>query len=291
MHTGHGRSCCWLEPVGDDPEQTSKALPAFRGSQCEYLPFYLPRWHSADRPLLPIWPPRCRSRRRPLRRPIADRLLCRHQRRLQLVDLGIELMEECRITANAPITMTDAVQYRDGLIIALFGYVPLRHKNFAALAIGRDLIKEDDHWFIVIPPEETKTRTYIEFQVPDTLRVQFSAYLILVRPRMLRRPGCKALWVSPKGGPLSYSAIGPVITRHTTKRLGIRITPHDARDAAATTWAIAAPQHIGVSRDLLAHSDLRTTTKYYNRAKGIEASRAHSQLIARLRRKPRPPWH
>jgi integrase/recombinase XerD len=210
---------------------------------------------------------------------------------MQLVNLGIELMEECRIAANAPVTMTDAVQYRDGLMIALFGYVPLRHRNFAALAIGRDLLKEDDHWFIIIPPEETKTRTYIEFQIPDTLREQFLTYLILVRPRMLRRPGCKALWVSAKGGPLSYSAIGPVITRHTTKRLGIRITPHDARDAAATTWAIAAPAQIGIARDLLAHSDLRTTIKYYNRARGIEASRAHSRLIARLRGKPKPPWH
>ena len=207
---------------------------------------------------------------------------------VQLVDLGIKLMEECIVSANVPITMADAVQYRDGLMIALLGYVPLRHKNFAALEIGRDLIKEDDHWFIVIPPAETKTRTYLEFQIPEVLRDQFSTYLNLVRPRMRRHSGCKALWVSPKGGALSYSAVGPVVTRHTTKHLGIRVTPNDARDAAATTWAIAAPEKIGISRDLLAHSDLRTTTKYYNRAKGIEASRAHGQLIARLRRKRRP---
>jgi integrase len=210
---------------------------------------------------------------------------------VQLVDLGIELMEECSITAKAPITMAHAIQYRDGLMIALLGYVPLRHKNFAAVEIGRDLIKEDDHWFIVIPPDETKTETYLEFQIPEVLQDQFLTYLNLVRPRMLRRVGCNALWVSPKGGPLSYSAVGPVVTRHTTKRLGIRVTPHDARDAAATMWAIAAPEQIGVSRDLLAHSDLRTTTKYYNRAKGIEASRAHGRVIARLRRGPKHPRH
>jgi integrase len=210
---------------------------------------------------------------------------------VQLVDLGIELMEQCRVTADAPITMSDAVRYRDGLMIALLGHVPLRHKNFAAIEIGSDLIKEDDHWFIVIPPEETKTMTYLEFQIPEVLRDQFSTYLDLVRPRMLRLPGCKALWVSPKGGALSYSAVGPVITRHTTRHLGVRVTPHDARDAAATTWAIAAPAQIGIARDLLAHSDLRTTTKYYNRAKGIEASRAHSRLIARLRRNSKPRWH
>jgi integrase len=207
---------------------------------------------------------------------------------VQLADLGIALMEESNIAADKPIKMTDAVRYRDGLMIALMGYRPLRHKNFAAITIGRDLIKEDDNWFIVIPPEETKTKTDIEFEIPEELRERLSIYLSRVRPRMLRHPGCKALWVSPNGGPLSYSAVGPVFTRHTTERLGVRITPHDARDAAVTTWAIAAPRHIGIARDLLAHADLRTTIKYYNRAKGIEASRTHNRLIARLQRIGRP---
>jgi integrase/recombinase XerD len=206
---------------------------------------------------------------------------------VQLVDLGTTLMEESEIPADEPIRMADAVRYRDGLIIALWAHVPLRHKNFAAIEIGRNLIKEEDSWIIVIPPEETKTKTYIDFQIPASLRDPFSAYLKRVRPRMLRQPGCKSLWVSPKGGPLSYSAMGPVVTRHTTERLGIRITPHDVRDAAATMWAIAAPEHVGISRDLLAHADLRTTTKYYNRAKGIEASRAHGRVIAQLRQSTR----
>jgi integrase/recombinase XerD len=205
---------------------------------------------------------------------------------VQLTDLGIALMEESNIAAHEPIKMADAVRYRDGLMIALMGYRPLRHKNFAAITIGRDLIKEDSNWFIVIPPEETKTKTDIEFEIPEELRERLSIYLSRVRSRMLLRPGCKALWVSPKGGPLSYSAVGSIFTRHTTERLGVRITPHDARDAAVTTWAIAAPSHIGIARDLLAHVDLRTTIKYYNRAKGVEASRAHSRLIARLRRNP-----
>jgi integrase len=102
---------------------------------------------------------------------------------------------------------------------------------------------------------------------------------------MLRRPACAALWLNSKGGPLAYAAIGDIISRHSMSRLGLRITPHDVRDAAATTWAIFAPDQIGVARDLLAHSDLRTTTKYYNRARGIEASRAYRQVIAGMRRK------
>ena len=86
--------------------------------------------------------------------------------------------------------------------------------------------------------------------------------------------------MSSQGGAICYGAIGQIFSRVVTSRLGFRITLHDARDAAATTWAIFAPDQIGVSRDLLAHADLRTTTKYYNRARGIEASRAYRQVIA-----------
>jgi integrase len=87
-----------------------------------------------------------------------------------------------------------------------------------------------------------------------------------------------------QGGRLSYRGLVKIFQR-LSKHFGIRIAPHDARDAAATTWAISAPERIGVARDLLAHSDLRTTNRHYNRAKGIEASRAYRQAITEIRRK------
>jgi integrase/recombinase XerD len=203
---------------------------------------------------------------------------------VQLVDLGEQLMNESKIVPGIPVKMVDAIRYRDGLMIALLAFIQPRHKNFAAIEIGRHLIKEGESWFIAIPPEDTKTKIGMDFPVPEILQPHLATYLDHVRPRMLRRPGCNALWVSAKGGALSYSAVGPVVTRHTTERLGIRITIHDARDAAATTWAIAAPDQIGIARGLLAHSDLRTTTRHYNRARGIEASRSHAQLLKKLRR-------
>ena len=204
---------------------------------------------------------------------------------VQLLDLGQQLMDESKPAPGTPISMDDAVRYRDGLMIALLAFIPIRRKNLAALEIGRHLVREGDGWFVIIPREEAKTGTPIEFPVPELLDPYLAIYLDIVRPRMLRRPTCAALWVSAKGGALVYGAIGQVFSRHSTSRLGFRITPHDARDAAATTWAISAPDQIGVARDLLAHSDLRTTIKHYNRARGIEASRAYSQVIAGMRRK------
>jgi integrase len=188
-------------------------------------------------------------------------------------------------TPSTSIRMAEAIRYRDGLMIALLAFIPLRRKNLAALEIGRHLIRESNGWFVIVLRTETKKNSScIEFAIPELLIPYLAAYLDIVRPRMLRRPTCNALWVSPCGGALGYSAIWRIFARHTLSRLGIHIAPHDGRDAGATTWAIAAPDQIGVARDLLGHSDLRTTTMHYNRARGIEASRAHTQVIEKMRR-------
>ena len=106
---------------------------------------------------------------------------------VQLVDIGIVLMEESKISAQEPISMADAIRSRDGLMFALLAQIPLRPKNAAALEIGRDVINEDKNWSIVIPPQDTKTRTYLDFEIPASIRAQFTIYLDLVRPRMLHR--------------------------------------------------------------------------------------------------------
>ena len=203
---------------------------------------------------------------------------------IQLLDLGQQLMDESKPADHTRISMADAVCYRDGLMIALLAFIPIRRKNLAALEIGRHLVREGDRWFVIVPGEETKTGTPIEFLVPEMLVSYLAFYLEVVRPRILRHASSAALWVSAKTSALSYIAIDKIFSR-LSKRLSLRITAHDARDAAATTWAVLVPDQIGVARDLLAHSDLRTTTKHYNRAKGIEASRAYREVIAGMRRK------
>jgi integrase len=205
---------------------------------------------------------------------------------LQLLELGQQLMDESKPRADTPISMDDAIRYRDGLMFALVAFNPIRRKNLAALEIGRQLVREGSCWYVIIPREEAKTGTPIEFPIPELLNSYLAIYLETVRPRILRGRACAALWVSSQGGgPISYGSIGYIMSRHSMRRLGFRISAHDARDAAATTWALFAPEKIGVARDLLTHSNLRTTIKHYNRARGIEASRAYCQVIAAMRKK------
>ena len=207
---------------------------------------------------------------------------------LQLLDLGMQLMDEVRPVPGGAICLRDAVLYRDGLLIALLAFMPMRRRNVAALATDRHLVRGGDSWFVAIDGDETKTGSAVEFEIPDLLRPYLDDYLNLIRPRLLGNLNSKDLWVSAKGCALSYSAIGPIVSRHSEARLGLHIAPHDVRDAAATLWAIAAPAQIGVARDLCTHADLRPLDKHYNRARGVEASRVHANLIGEIRDRTRP---
>lgn len=202
---------------------------------------------------------------------------------VQLLELGLKLLEENRPEPAAPFDVHGAVAYRDGLISALLAFAPLRPKNLISLQIGRHVVLERNRWFVLVPREETKTRKRIQFEIPELLIPHFQAYLRVIRPGLLRRERHAALWVSQWGGALSYVGLVKIFAR-LSARLGLRISPHDARDAAVTTWAIARPDQICVSRDLLYHSRL-DTTQFYNRTRGIEASRAYRQVISEIRKK------
>jgi hypothetical protein len=111
---------------------------------------------------------------------------------MQLLDIGQALMDENMPRAGESIRLANAVRYRDGFMIAFLAFIPPRRKNLAALEIGRHLVREGDGWFVIIPRGETKTRTPIEFRVPELLESYLDFYLDVVRPRLLRHPTCNA---------------------------------------------------------------------------------------------------
>src|SRR5262245_32152586 len=77
-----------------------------------------------------------------------------------LYELGLDLMDRvCIKTETAKkISVSDASNYRNGLIIALLAMVPLRRGTLAALRIGKHLVRTGNLWALDIPAEDTKTK-------------------------------------------------------------------------------------------------------------------------------------
>ena len=226
-------------------------------------------------------------------RPARDKL-SRLKQPEDLIALGERLMDEAEV-ATEPSATRRAIRYRDGLMIALLTYRPVRRRNLAMMRLGRHLMKVAGSWRIVFAAEETKTYVPYEAVLPASLG-QLERYLDLHRPVLLRGwqahgnpdappidPGLDALWVSEDGIQLAYEAVAYQIVFRTRREFGRGLSPHLFRDCVATAVAVDNPTHIGDASLILGHAEHRTTEKHYNHARSLEASRRHATMLASLR--------
>jgi integrase/recombinase XerD len=203
----------------------------------------------------------------------------------ELAQLGYELMD----AAAGQTGFEAATSFRDGLMIALLAYVPIRRKNFAQLVLGKSMIKRQGQWFIQLEPDQTKTHAWFETVLPQALLSYLDHYLDLHRPRLAARsgrwhkPAGEALWISTHGSPLTQMALYDRICRRTQARFGEHVSPHLFRDAAASTLATEAPEQVRMAAPLLGHRSFQTTEKYYRQAKAQEGHGRFIEAISTLR--------
>jgi len=195
----------------------------------------------------------------------------------ELFDLGRDLM---RRSGSRPAGRKAAVLYRDGLMISVLSVRSLRLKNLLGLELPRSFVRRVG----------TKTRELIEMPLPEELTSAIDAYLGDHRPVLCGRRGRwaspvdGALWVSADGSPMRDRSAHQRITEHTRAAFGHPINPHLFRDCVATSVAEDDPNHFGVAARLLGHRNLRTTERYYDQARSIDAIRRHQELVIGVRR-------
>lgn len=214
-----------------------------------------------------------------------------------LVSLGIKLMEQAEAQ---PVRYSSAVKFRNGLLIALLAYRPVRRSNLTNIEIGRHLVKHDGGYLLRYAAEETKQGKALEVSFPDKLVGALETYLGVYRPILMARPpfagtAGNVLWVANDGAPLWQWGVYAAIRKATAREFGHALNPHIFRDCAATTVALDDPSQIAIVADILGHSNLETSARHYNQARCIDASRRfqdHLKMVRRPSRKApllRPP--
>lgn len=215
--------------------------------------------------------------------------LAKMQSSYLIADLGIKLMEQIERLGDINVRQS-AVLFRDGLIIALLAYRPVRLSNLCKIQIGEQLAEIDRQFFLVYRAEETKQRRTVCFPVPSALQSFLRRYLQAYRPMLLahgRYGGQRSnyLWVSSDGGPLTSQSISDLIRQRTRAEFGIAINPHLFRDCAATTIATDDPSHAFAIPGVLGHSSMATSERHYNQARMLEAAEHYQGVLAKQRRR------
>jgi len=204
-----------------------------------------------------------------------------------IVEAGLTLIAEAE-TAEKLTKLTRARMVRNGLMLALLAAYPMRRKNFAALEIGRSIVKQDGTWWILLTAWETKEKRADERPIECYIGNAIDKYLQTYRPILGRgKSATNALWLAETGEAIAESYIGELITETARLTLGVPVNPHIFRTAAATTSAIHAGDMPHLGSAVLHHTHPTATLENYNRASCISAGRAYRDVIQRFRGKAR----
>jgi integrase len=199
----------------------------------------------------------------------------------EVVALPNVLMQQARLAQDhAPVKA--AVSAQLAVAIAILIFAPIRVGNLAGIELNRNLIRPgglNTPYWLVFPNYDVKNRVDLNFKFDQPLTDLIDEYIHEFRPALLR--GTNAPWLFPgEGGQRKHRLqFSKQITTRIQKAIGLRITVHQFRHAAAAIYLKHRPGDYETVRRLLGHRDIGTTVRYYCGLQTMEATQQFGNLI------------
>ena len=199
----------------------------------------------------------------------------------EVVSLPKVLMQRTRLARDhAPIKA--AVMAQLAVAIAIETFAPVRLRNLIHIELDKNLIKPgglNTPFWLVFPNYDVKNRVDLNFRFDQPLTDLVDEYIHEDRPNLLR--GANSLWLFPgengeAKNPLQFSK---QITDRIQKMIGLRLTVHQFRHAAAAIYLKHNPGDYETVRRLLGHKNIQTTITFYCGLETIAATEQFGKLI------------
>ncbi len=181
------------------------------------------------------------------------------------------------------------LEYRNGLLIAIFAARAPRVKSMASLHLGTTALRNGPSYRLIFAHEDIKTNRHLEYDTPMGLSVAIDHHIVAMRAELVTGEDHGWFWVNQYGEPLSKAEIGDMIQRKSTEAFGKTFGPHRFRHALGTTAPLKDQAHPGVAAAILGISG-RMVEQHYNRAtqanvaakfgSSLEKSRAEHRILA-----------
>jgi site-specific recombinase XerD len=148
------------------------------------------------------------------------------------------------------------------------------------MTIGDTFTNVGGRWWLHLPSENTKSHRVDERQVPEFITHAVNCYVNTHREVLCRAYAKhRALWVSSTTAQqLTTKNLGTLISKLTRETIGVDVSPHLFRTAAASTAAVYGGNHPHLASALLNHRDPRVTEEHYNRATSLSAGDEYAQI-------------
>lgn len=189
----------------------------------------------------------------------------------ELEKLGFDLMNEAvSLYEDKGLTQRAAIQYRDGLVIAMLATKPLRIANMTDLSWSALVWQGDGSLHITIA--RTKNGDGDEALYGPEIAKAVEQWRDIFWPLLKPAADCDRLWIGRFGSPIAAGGLYQAVTKQTARAFGLSINPHLFRDCVAQTVARHSPDAAHVISKLLGHRDGTSAAPYIGTARIIGAS-------------------
>jgi integrase/recombinase XerD len=184
----------------------------------------------------------------------------------ELFRYGLDLIRNAELV-NTYSPLSRALAARNSLMFTLLACRPMmRSKNLRGLAFGVHLKREGAHYRLALDHTDRKGKRSVGAPLPNFLTPIIDRYDKEYLPVFLKSakvvPAVRHLWVSQSGEVLDRSMITMIFGALTKARFGRHIPPHQFRNAAATSYAYYAPEHIHDLMHVLDHASSEMSEQY-----------------------------
>jgi integrase len=199
----------------------------------------------------------------------------------EVVSLPNVLLQQARL-ANDHAPIKAAVSAQLAVAVAILSFAPVRIGNLASIELGQNLIKPgglNTPYWLVFRQYDVKNRVDLNTKFDQPLTDLIDEYIHEFRPALLR--GANASWLFPGEGGQAKTIVmfGKQITMRIQKAIGLRITPHQFRHAAAAIYLKHHPGDYETVRRVLGHRDIQTTIRFYCGLETMQATEEFGKLI------------
>jgi integrase len=199
----------------------------------------------------------------------------------EVVSLPNVLIQQARLAKDhAPIKA--AVLAQLAVAVAILTFAPVRLGNLVSIELDQNLIKPgglNTPFWLVFPNYDVKNSFDLNFKFDQPLTDLIDEYVHEFRPTLLRGSNSNWLFPGENGEPRNGRQFSKQITERIQKAVGLRITVHQFRHAAAAIYLKHHPGDYETVRRLLGHKNIQTTIKFYCGLETIAATEQFGKLI------------
>ena len=178
-----------------------------------------------------------------------------------------------------------AVSAQLAIAITLLTMAPVRVRNLGTIRIGHNLIRPNGPagpFHLIFAANEVKNEEPLEFPLNAQVTAMIETYIRDHRPELVRGHNHDYLFPGEAGAHKDIKTLGGQITKLIEREIGLAITPHQFRHAAAALILRTDPGNYELVRRVLGHKSLATTTSFYIGLESLSAAQRFGEIVTAM---------